>query len=98
VCEVPKNDMLGLVNMGAVKNKVHELVDSLTDDQAERVLEVLEEPTFFADEGPSGGLSEGDAGFWEEIERRADRARSGAEPGTPWETVFARLRARYTAT
>lgn len=26
--------------MGAVKNKVHELVDSLTDDQAERVLEV----------------------------------------------------------
>ena len=84
--------------MGAVKNRVHELVDSLTDDQAERVLEVLEEPTFFADEVPPGILSEDDPGFWEEIERRAARARSDAEPGVPWETVFARLRARYTAT
>ena len=84
--------------MGAVKTKVHELVDSLTDDQAERVLEVLEDPTFFADEVPPGVLSEDDPGFWEEIERRAELARTGAEPGTPWEDVFARLRARYAAT
>ena len=84
--------------MGAVKNKVHELVDALSDDQAERVLEVLEDPTFFADDVPPGVLSEDDPGFWDEIERRAERARSGAEPGTPWDEVFTRLRARYSGT
>ncbi len=76
--------------MSPAKTKLLELVDSMTDEQAEEALEVLLDM-----DAPPGVLSVDDPGFAEEIRRRLDDFESGREPGIPAEVVMRKLRARY---
>ena len=73
--------------MSPSKTKLHELVDSMTDEQAVEVLLDMD--------APPGVLSADDPGFADEIRRRLDDFESGREPGIPAEVVMRELRARY---
>lgn len=42
---------------------------------------------------PPGILSEDDPGFLAELKRRAERLRTGEDPGVPWEKLRAELAA-----
>lgn len=79
--------------MSPSKTKLHALVDSLTDEQAERALELLVDL-----DAPPGCLSVDDPDYAEEIRRRLDDFESGREPGIPAEVVLGKLRARYPRT
>jgi len=73
--------------MNAPKTKLHALVDSMTDEEAERALEVL------LDAPIPGVMSEDDPGFWDEIQRRSQAFRNG-EPGIPLDVALRRGRER----